>query len=225
MKKQKKDLKTFRLRTKVLYLTYAKCNLSPLEVRDLLKTKLVSYVVKDIIVSRELHADGTPHIHVFLKCKKTVDIKRSDFLDLDSFHGNYQSARNAGKTVEYILKDVEYVDSENIYISESYKNFLDENLNVLDVASASMLLAEKGQIKEALNLFRAEKPMVFIKSHMSLERSLRSLYLKQLGAEAKFDFKKFNLPDGLIEKLALAKTENKTVYLQGHSGTGKLAKK
>ena len=57
-----------------------------------------------MLVARELHADGNPHLHVFLTCKKKFDTCKADFFDLGDYHGNYQVARNSDDVIDYCRK-------------------------------------------------------------------------------------------------------------------------
>jgi len=45
-------------------------------------------------------------------------------------------------------------------------------------------LAERGRINEAINIF--SNPSQYLKSHMSIEKSLRSLNLKKVGLTQKY---------------------------------------
>lgn len=60
----------FLLSAKNLYLTYSKCNLLLDKVLSQLKSILSSYILKEYLLVREYHADGEPHVHVYLKMLK-----------------------------------------------------------------------------------------------------------------------------------------------------------
>lgn len=46
------------------------------------------FEITEYVVARELHEDGSPHLHIFMKVDKKVTFK-SDKFDLGAFHGNY----------------------------------------------------------------------------------------------------------------------------------------
>ncbi len=62
------------------------------------------------MVARELHADGSNHLHLLVCLKKVVNIKRADTLDfIGGKHGNYQSAREPVRIVKYLMKEGNYI--------------------------------------------------------------------------------------------------------------------
>jgi hypothetical protein len=75
MKKQ-----TFRLQTKEIFMTYPQCG--GLEIETLLKDltiKLNTFIVEAHVITKELHEDGNPHLHVYIKTKRMIDIKNQNF--------------------------------------------------------------------------------------------------------------------------------------------------
>lgn len=56
---------------------------------------------------------------------------------------------------------------------------------------------------------------------MRIEKSLRNLRMKSLGLVTDFKFNQFIIPEHLKEALNKTLIENKTLYLEGESGTGK----
>ncbi len=64
-----------------------------------------------IVVGRELHQDGQPHLHVAL-CfgakKNFTNPLWADFLT--GKHGNYQTMRNMRKCLEYVTKDKDFLE-------------------------------------------------------------------------------------------------------------------
>lgn len=70
--------------------------------------KSIAEVAK-IIVARELHEDGQPHIHAYVNYMKKIDVKRSDFFDIDLFHPNVQGVRCSAAVAKYCKKDGDYI--------------------------------------------------------------------------------------------------------------------
>lgn len=98
---------SFRLNAKHLFLTYPKCTESKENLLEYLKTKLD---IKHAIVSKELHADNTPHLHVYLHLFKKCNIKCQSTLDFNGFHGNYTTCRNIEATKIYTKKDNDFIE-------------------------------------------------------------------------------------------------------------------
>jgi hypothetical protein len=182
-------------------------------------------VVEDHIITKELHEDGNPHLHVYIKTKKRLDIKNQNYFDVEYegeiFHPNVQAAKKAGNVIEYMLKFVTGKNDTNLSFSDGLSHRIDEQGVFTPLAKAVMSLARSGHIHEALLLYENEKPDFYMKNHLNLEKSLRGLFLKAQGAVAKFDFGKFVMPDGLKQDLSLAKMQNESLFLLGEAGTGK----
>ena len=122
MKNDKKDNKKdnrFRLRSRRYFLTYPRL---PAEYSDLKELALTNYerifemTRTDFVyvISKELHEDGTPHLHVFLEFKSPMQIYSSTKFDLiidsNSYHGNYQVVKNEHSTLQYIIKSVDKIE-------------------------------------------------------------------------------------------------------------------
>lgn len=104
----------FRLRTKSLYLTYPQCSVTP---ETCMREILLYFAQNELewaVVGTEKHQDGSDHLHCAIKLKIAYETYHADCLDLlVGKHGNYQSARNLPKVVQYCIKDGNYVE-ENI---------------------------------------------------------------------------------------------------------------
>ena len=118
---KEKTKKRFRIRSKKFLLTYPKVidllNLEHLflqamqEAFGVLKRKEMKY-----IIVKELHEDGTPHIHIYLEFEKKMSIESRDKLHVTLKNndgaeivqeGKYEAVRNSGAVIEYVLKDVD----------------------------------------------------------------------------------------------------------------------
>jgi len=114
-----KTTKEFRIRSKKFFLTYPKViNLPDLEQLFLEAMKSIFGIIHEdkmsYIIVKELHEDGTPHIHVYLEFKDKQSIYSRNKLHVclkdkdgkDVIHeGKYESVRNKDLVVQYILKD------------------------------------------------------------------------------------------------------------------------
>ena len=95
----------FRLRCKKLFLTYPQCTTD----KDVVLQNIKNFFEESlewVVVSRELHADGQPHIHCAIALKKKIDLRGSSCLDvIANKHGNYRSMLKVVKCLEYVTKD------------------------------------------------------------------------------------------------------------------------
>jgi len=120
--KRKRDNATdaFRFQSTTLYATYPQC--------DTDKETVVSNMTKEWgekleywIVCSEKHQDGNLHLHVLIKFKSKLRLRGANFADFLSknaagktYHGNYQTARDVHKIIDYIKKDGNFIDSGNL---------------------------------------------------------------------------------------------------------------
>jgi hypothetical protein len=116
----------FRIRSKRFFLTYPKViDLPDLEQLFLQAMQSIFGIIHEdkmsYIIVRELHEDGTPHIHIYLEFQDKQSIYSRDKLHVclrdkdgkDAIHqGKYESVRNKDLVIEYILKD-----SNNDYLT------------------------------------------------------------------------------------------------------------
>lgn len=127
-KKDKTNIKRFRMRTKKLFLTYPQVpnvvNIEEQFVR-VLKDKFKNTVMK-YFICKEKHKDDNPHIHVYLEFSCTQEIPSREKLHVEIIElngkiklceGKYEAVRNSGKTLEYITKDCDESDYRtNMYV-------------------------------------------------------------------------------------------------------------
>nr|QIS68539.1 replication-associated protein [Squash leaf curl China virus]QKW90634.1 replication-associated protein [Squash leaf curl China virus] len=103
--------RAFKISAKNYFLTYPKCSLTKEEALSQLKTLETPTSKKFIKICRELHEDGSPHIHVLIQFEGKFQCKNNRFFDLVSpsrsthFHPNIQGAKSASDVKKYIDKD------------------------------------------------------------------------------------------------------------------------
>ena len=121
----------FRISSKSWFMTWPKCSLTKEEVLAGLRAKKP---IKAAVIARELHEDGTPHIHAYVLLEKRFDCRQSSFWDLAPFHGNYQKAKSIDAVVKYIKKDgdiLEYGEiswAEKIDSRQEHRRYLGKRL-------------------------------------------------------------------------------------------------
>lgn len=102
---------TFRFQASTIFLTYAQC---PLTKEVLLEKLNEIFTIKDYCIARELHSDGHPHLHAFLKLESKIHKRTPTFADVDGFHPNITSPRSIKAVITYVQKDNDFLASEGI---------------------------------------------------------------------------------------------------------------
>ena len=192
-------------------------------VKEQLAKRLIKYNIEDFALSQELHKNGEPHIHAWIKLTKKLDTTNSTLLDLYGkdkfFHGKYENAKKDKSSLEYVLKNIN--EGAPYLASESIQLRLSKEGTLKSIERTMIDLAKKGQIKEALDLLEKEKPREFLHRHKSLRNSLADIALIESGlAKPKFNLKDYHIDPDLLEILK-NNPKNKTIVIIGEPGTGK----
>nr|WPR18641.1 MAG: replication polyprotein [Chemarfal virus 204] len=161
---KKSSPKKFRLQSKNFFLTYPRCEVSKDEAMVQLKHLLPD--IQYCAIAKELHKDGTPHLHVLLTLPKKKEITNQTFFDLGTYHGNYQSARNNEDVKEYIFKSdltpLEYGVWESNKQTEVQKRAMD-NKKIIDtplhtlIDNGEISIYNYKQVREAKMLYNLDK--------------------------------------------------------------------
>lgn len=91
-------------------MTYPRCDVPPQAVLEYLQEK---HQIKEYVICREEHQDGTPHVHAFVKVVKKISFKH-DLFDLPEHHGHYEVAKSWKAVQKYVTKDGNYISSFDI---------------------------------------------------------------------------------------------------------------
>ena len=220
-----KNYKKFRLCSKSLFLTYPKIDISVIEVKEQLEKILIRYKISEYAIAKELHKDGTPHIHAWIKVIKKIDSTNNRLLDLTkdnkTHHGEYENAKKDKSSMEYVLKGLNEPSTFEYVVSDGIKARLTAEGTLKGVESAMIDLAEKGLIHEALELYKKERPRDYLNKHTIIRKNLTDMAMVKSGLIKP----KFNLKDYYIEPNLQNIIENydrtKTLILMGEAGTGK----
>lgn len=99
------------------FLTYPKNDAS---VETLLKALSDKFHLLEYLIARELHADGDPHLHAYVKLTDGVKLKDApDAFNVLDKSGNYQPCRSAKSVIKYVTKGGDYKASFDV---DSYLN-------------------------------------------------------------------------------------------------------
>lgn len=108
-------MSTFRFNSRNVFLTYPQC---PAEKLDLLAWLQTTFPIKDWIITKEAHEDGSPHLHVVLQFNRKVNKRNADCFDYPvedrTYHPNIQTPRKINDCIEYCKKDGDYLASDGI---------------------------------------------------------------------------------------------------------------
>lgn len=100
----------FRLATKNIFLTYPRCTIEKNVLLDHLITLLSAYT-PHIRVARELHEDGHPHLHVFIRLERKLESRNERYFDHANHHPNIVSRiKDLQATFQYVSKDNDFID-------------------------------------------------------------------------------------------------------------------
>lgn len=166
LKESPKKSKPFRLSGKNLFLTYPKCLLEKIHVQEFLLS-LVG--VEFMLIARELHQDGTPHIHVFMTLNKKINTTSVKYFDIAGYHGNYQTARDSDDVIEYLKKSDKEPLSYGQYVGNSQtavqkraaKNKQMLSLPLHELVDTGLIhISQYKQVKESIQLYKVDKVSV-----------------------------------------------------------------
>lgn len=103
--------KSPRLQGKKYLLTFPKCTLSKEEVLEALKT---AHGIEEYTIARELHQDGTPHIHACIVLSNSPNTTNMRHFDIDQFHPNIKALKTKAdfeRASRYAQKDGDFISS------------------------------------------------------------------------------------------------------------------
>lgn len=112
-KKQKKK----QIQAKGWFATWPKCPIGKQMVLAALQDR---YAIDEYVVCEEEHADGSPHVHAFLKMARKITW-RADMFDVDGYHGHYEQAKSWRAVETYVKKDGNYISNIDIPSAQKKK--------------------------------------------------------------------------------------------------------
>lgn len=109
------------------FLTWPKCDLSPQEALEKLQASATT-PIREYVVAREKHEDGSFHLHAFLKYEKKISWSSTRW-DLGQYHGNYQKAKSWSASQKYCQKDGDFIT--NIDVESALQKKGKRNMQIL----------------------------------------------------------------------------------------------
>lgn len=174
----------FQLNSKTIFLTYPQCPITKTELLEHLKILLGAKEEEDyIVVAQEQHADGSPHLHCFLRMNNAVRTRNPALFDFRDYHSNIQSARDPDAVRNYVLKEGSVVE---------FGTYKAKSMTWRDL----LTLPTRAQATEAL---MREKPRDYILSLERIEYYLNKRYAPDLRPYEPRDWDTFTTPIELQE--------------------------
>lgn len=174
----------------------------------------------DVVVARELHEDGQPHFHCFLRFDQQVDILSQNAFDFNGKHPNIQSARSSKNVIKYCTKEGDFKSTFTIKVKKTTPQILEESTNTRDFIN-KMLHVGDGWSNA--------------RSYISLKKMADDHFAEKNAvskvSDPQFDITTFiNIPDEVTEFLHSIRERQpggcdrvKSLWLWGESRLGKTA--
>ena len=113
------------------FCTWPQCKITKEEALEM----LMPLGVDEYVIAEELHADGQPHLHAFIKLLKRKRWSAAMF-DLGEYHGNYQPAKSWRAVQAYCKKDGNYITNIDLDAARAKKAAHNAKLLELDPKKA-----------------------------------------------------------------------------------------
>lgn len=89
----------------------------------------------EYVVAQEVHQDGSPHLHAFIKTEKKIMLSPRQF-DLPDHHGNYQVAKSWKAVQKYVTKGGTFIANIDVESAASKKGKRNQVLMAMDPRDA-----------------------------------------------------------------------------------------
>nr|QIH45397.1 replication protein [Pouzolzia golden mosaic virus] len=221
----------FKISARNYFLTYPQCSLSKEEALSQLQNLVTPTNKKYIKVCRELHEDGSPHLHVLIQFEGKFQCKNQRFFDLVSptrsthFHPNIQGAKSSSDVKSYMEKDGDTVDWGEFQIDGRSARGGQQSAN-----DAYAKALNSGSKSEALNVIKELAPKDYILQFHNLNSNLdrifptRSEVFRNPFLSSSFDLVPEEIEYWVSENVmspAARPIRPKSIVIEGHSRTGK----
>nr|QZX45766.1 replication-associated protein [Chilli leaf curl virus] len=169
--------KRFPIYAKNYFLTYPQCSLTKEEALSQIKNLATPTNKLFIRVSRELHENGEPHLHVLIQFEGKFKCQNNRFFDLVSttrsahFHPNIQGAKSASDVKAYVEKDGDFIDFGVFQIDGRSARGGCQSAN-----DAYAEAINSGSKAAALNILREKAPKDFVLQFHNLNAKLDRIF-------------------------------------------------
>nr|QSS76692.1 C1 protein [Tomato curly stunt virus] len=223
--------KRFQIYAKNYFLTYPPCLLNKKEALSQIQNLYPTTNKKYIKICRELHEDGSPHLHVLIQFEGKYKCQNQRFFDLVSptrsahFHPNIQGAKSSSDVKSYINKDGDTIEWGEFQVDGRSARGGQQTAN--DAAAEAL---NSGSAEAAMAIIREKLPEKFIFQYHNLKSNLDRIFAPPLEVfvspflSSSFD----RVPEELEEwacqnsvSAAARPWRSYSIVIEGESRTGK----
>nr|AHA82250.1 AC1 [Tomato leaf curl Bangalore virus] len=221
----------FKINAKNYFLTYPKCSLTKEEALSQLLNLQTPTSKKFIRICRELHEDGTPHLHVLIQFEGKFQCRNNRFFDLTSptrsahFHPNIQGAKSSSDVKSYMEKDGDVIDHGVFQVDGRSTRGGCQSAN--DAYAEAINAGSKAQ---AINILKEKAPRDFLLQFHNLNANLDRIFTPPAEVyvspflSSSFDTVPVELHQWAIENIvdaAARPIRPISIVIEGDSRTGK----
>ncbi|ANT82187.1 Rep protein [Ramie yellow mosaic virus] len=221
----------FRINAKNYFITYPKCSLTKEEALSQLKNLATPVNKLFIKICRELHADGSPHLHVLVQFEGKYQCTNNRFFDLVSpsrsthFHPNIQGAKSSSDVKSYLDKDGDTLEWGEFQIDGRSARGGQQSAN-----DAYAKAINSGSKSDALNVIKELAPKDYVLQFHNLNANLDRIFAPPLEVfKCPFLSSSFNqVPEQLecwvsenVRVAAARPWRPMSIVIEGESRTGK----
>nr|ALU33563.1 AC1 [Tobacco leaf curl Thailand virus] len=169
--------KKFLINAKNYFLTYPQCSLSKEEALSQIKALSTPTNKLFIRICKELHEDGSPHLHVLIQFEGKFKCQNNRFFDLTSpsrsahFHPNIQGAKSSTDVKAYMEKDGDVLDHGVFQIDGRSARGGCQSAN-----DAYAEAINSGSKAAALNILKEKAPKDFVLQFHNLNSNLDRIF-------------------------------------------------
>ena len=220
----------FRINAKNIFLTYPRCPIPKEEALNQILSTQTPSNKKFVRVCRELHDDGTPHLHVLVQFEGKVQITNKRLFDLTSAnrssrqHPNIQAARSASDVKNYIEKGGDYLDWGQFQVDGRIARGGQQAVNY--VYASAINTTNKNA---ALEIIKEKAPKDFILQYHNINANLDKIFQKPPAPyQNPFSQQTYTVPNELqqwaqdnVMDSAARPIRPKSIIIEGPSRIGK----
>ncbi|CAD90102.1 AC1 protein [Papaya leaf curl China virus - [G2]] len=223
--------KKFLINAKNYFLTYPHCSLTKEEALSQISALSTPTNKLFIRICRELHEDGSPHLHVLIQFEGKFKCQNNRFFDLTSpsrsahFHPNIQGAKSSTDVKTYMEKDGDVLDHGVFQIDGRSARGGCQSAN-----DAYAEAINSGCKAAALNILKEKAPKDFVLQFHNLNTNLDRIFTPPVEVfvcpflSSSFD----QVPEELevwvsenVSDAAARPWRPKSIVIEGDSRTGK----
>ncbi|AAR98597.1 Rep protein [Tomato yellow leaf curl Thailand virus] len=221
----------FRINAKHYFLTYPHCSLTKEEALSQISALSTPTNKLFIRICRELHEDGSPHLHVLIQFEGKFKCQNNRFFDLTSpsrpthFHPNIQGAKSSTDVKAYMEKDGDVLDHGVFQIDGRSARGGCQSAN-----DAYAEAINSGSKAAALNILKEKAPKDFVLQFHNLNSNLDRIFAPPIEVfvcpflSSSFDQVPEELEEWVSENVSGAAARPwrpKSIVIEGDSRTGK----